>query len=217
VLLAAALIAGAGVLILGDEGDEGGGRHGAEAPGPPAPAPGAGSTRESQTQLSPGRGNSTRRQVQAAVRASPSPRLDPGQREVARVVEAYVAALNAHDGRRACGLFAPGALSGLDFPRDRGGCADSLTASIGYRDRRGFPVYERSRIARFPAVAIQGSTARVTATTVTRFADNREPSVEDDLIYLDHQAGGWRITKPSATLYRAIGVGDIPPRVLAPP
>ena len=55
------------------------------------------------------------------------------------------------------------------------------------------------------------------ATTVTHFAGNREPSVEDDLVYLRNEDGRWLIVKPSATLYRAIGVGDIPPQVLAPP
>ena len=52
---------------------------------------------------------------------------------------------------------------------------------------------------------------------MTRFADNREPSVEDDVVYLRRQGGRWLIAKPSATLYRAIGVGNIPPQVLAPP
>ena len=71
---------------------------------------------------------------------------------VARVVRAYVDALDAHDGERACGLFVPGALAQVDFPRDRGTCARSLSASIGYRDPRGFPVYDRSRIGRIPSV-----------------------------------------------------------------
>jgi hypothetical protein len=66
-------------------------------------------------------------------------------------------------------------------------------------------------------VTINGPQARVSATTVTRFADNREPSIEDDLIYLGRVNGRWLIAKPSATFYRAIGVGNIPPQVLAPP
>jgi hypothetical protein len=112
---------------------------------------------------------------------------------------------------------APGALSGVSFPRDRGTCGATLSASIGYRDPRGFPVFAGARVARIAAVTITGVEARVTATTVTRFADNREPSVEDDLIYLRQADGRWLVAKPSATLYRAIGVGDIPPQVLAPP
>jgi len=66
-------------------------------------------------------------------------------------------------------------------------------------------------------VSIDGSDARVVATIVTHFAGDREPSVEDDLIYLRNEGGRWLVVKPSATLYRAIGVGDIPPQVLAPP
>ena len=165
-----------------------------------------------------GRGpEETRAAVQEAVRSSPAPRLDPAQRAVARVVRDYLAALDARDGGRACALFVSGALSAVDFPRDRGGCAASLSASIGYRDPRGFPVYERSRIGRVASVSIQGSQARVVATTVTHFEGNREPSVEDDLVYLRNEGGRWLIVKPSSMLYRAIGVGDIPPQVLAPP
>ena len=159
----------------------------------------------------------TQRQVHEAVNESPAPRLDAAQRRAAGVVRAYVAALNEHDGARACALFVPGALASVDFPRDRGDCARSLSASVGYRDPRGFPVYDRSRVARIPRVAITGPDARVTATIVTRFAEGREPSIEDDLVYLAKRGGRWLIVKPSATLYRAIGVGNIPPQVLAPP
>jgi hypothetical protein len=160
---------------------------------------------------------SVRAGVRAAVAESDIARLEGEQRDVARVVHAYVDALDARDGERVCSLFAPGALAGVDLPRDRGGCGGSLTASIGYRDPRGFPVYSGSRVARIPSVAIDGSSARVTATTVTRFAGSREPSVEDDLVYLTERGGRWVIEKPSATIYRAIGVGNIPPSVLAAP
>jgi hypothetical protein len=151
------------------------------------------------------------------VAESPTPRLDPAQRQIGSVIRAYVAALNAHDGKRACALFVPRALATVRFPRDRGSCATSLSASVGYRDPRGFPVYVRSRVARIPDVAISGTTARVTATVVTRFAGGREPSVEDDVIYLAKSGRRWLIAKPSATLYRALGVGNIPPQAIAPP
>jgi hypothetical protein len=78
-------------------------------------------------------------------------------------------------------------------------------------------VYSGSRVARVPSVEIDGSSARVTATTVTDFAGSREPSVEDDLVYLREVGGRWVIAKPSANLYRAIGVGNIPPSAFAPP
>jgi hypothetical protein len=217
-LVVAALTTAAGVLVLsGGEEDD--------APEQPAerqaPAPQADATPREQhgARREPSRpqAEGTRADVRQAVRASPAARLDPVQRAVARVVRDYLAALDARDGARACALFVPGALSAVDFPRDRGGCASSLSASIGYRDPRGFPVYERSRIGRVASVSIEGSQARLVATTVTHFEGNREPSVEDDLVYLRNEGGRWLIVKPSSTLYRAIGVGDIPPEVLAPP
>jgi hypothetical protein len=215
-LLVAALATAAGVLLIsgGDGSDHGGGPVG-ESPRPPASTHTTTAKPQRRHRLT--HRPSTRREVHQAVQESKASRLDPDERRVARVVRAYVAALDARDGERACALFVPGALSEVRFPRDRGTCASSLSASIGYRDPRGFPVYRSARIARIPAVTIDGTTARVTATTVTRFADNREPSVEDDLVYLRKQGAPWLIAKPSATLYRAIGVGNIPPRVLAPP
>jgi hypothetical protein len=213
--LAAALAAGAAVLVIAG-GDADDGEHSTLEQSP--------ATRHHPSIHQPSReGGEGRRPdrireaVRRAVSESNAARLDPRQREVARVVRSYVAALSARDGDRACALFVPGALSGIDFPRQRQDCASSLAASIGYRDPRGFPVYERSRIARIRSVSIDGAEARVTATTVTRFADRREPSVEDDVVYLAREEGRWLIVKPSVALYRAIGAGDIPPQVLAPP
>ena len=218
-LVAGALATAAGVLVLSGDEEGGGPQPPATRPGVPV-EPGVTTPRQqhgSRGETSRAQPQGTHAAVQEAVRSSPAPRLDPGQREVARVVRAYTAALNARDGGRVCRLFVPGALAQVDFPRDRGSCDASLSASIGYRDPRGFPVYERSRIGRIPSVTVDGSEARVVATTVTHFAGNREPSVEDDLVYLRNEGERWLIVKPSATLYRAIGVGDIPPQVLAPP
>jgi hypothetical protein len=212
--LAAVLATGAAVLVIAGGGGDDGERSAREQS----------STRHHPSTRHPSResGESRRRDrtreaVRRAVSESSAARLDPRQRQVARVVRSYVAALSARDGARACALFVPGGLSEIDFPRQREGCASSLAASIGYRDPRGFPVYERSRIARIRSVSIDGTEARVTATTVTRFADRREPSVEDDVVYLAREEGPWLIVKPSVALYRAIGAGDIPPQVLAPP
>jgi hypothetical protein len=54
-------------------------------------------------------------------------------------------------------------------------------------------------------------------TTVTRFADREEPSIEDDVVYLTRSGDDWLIAKPSSTLYRAVGIAEVPPSVLAPP
>jgi hypothetical protein len=225
--LAAALATAAAVLLI--SGGDGGGGDGGSPPQPPAATTTTTTqaTREaprnrrpSRPRSRPGRDsprNETRAAVHKAVTEAKPARLDAEQRAIARVARAYVAALSGGDGEGTCALFAPGAMLRVDFPRDRGGCAESLSASIGYRDPRGFPVYEHSRVARIRSVTIDGTSARVVATTVTRFAGGREPSIEDDLVYLREQDGRWLIEQPSAALYRAIGVGNIPPSVLAPP
>lgn len=151
-------------------------------------------------------------------RGSGGPSGPTAERAAARVVRDYVAALDDRDGERVCVLLVPGALDGVALPRERGGCAASLDASIGYRDPRGLPAFDTARLLDIPSVELNGDEARVTASIVTEFADRDEPSVEDDIVYLQRGPGGnWLIAKPSAVLHRAIGAADIPPEVISPP
>jgi hypothetical protein len=148
---------------------------------------------------------------------SPPPRTADEQ-EVARAVRTYLLALDAGDGERVCSLLAdPGVVGDVFLPKPQGDCAESLSSSIGARDPRGLPVFEGLNIAGIRAIQVQGDGARARATTVTTFADRDEPSIEDDIVYLTRIDGEWRIAKPSAAFYRAIGAGDIPPSVIAPP
>jgi hypothetical protein len=64
---------------------------------------------------------------------------------------------------------------------------------------------------------VDGDSARVVATVFTKYADVREPTIEDDIIYLSRAADRWRVLKPSATLYRAVGIADVPLSALEPP
>jgi hypothetical protein len=138
-------------------------------------------------------------------------------REVKRTARRYVAAIDARDGKRVCALYPPGVLERLKLPKDHGDCAASISASIGYRDPRGFPVWKRTRIARIKGVNVGQAQARVTMTIVTTFSDRDEPSVEDDIVYLTRLGNQWLITKPDAALYRAIGAPEPPPQAIAPP
>lgn len=149
--------------------------------------------------------------------AAPDASDDVLEREAERAVRDYVAALVARDGERACALFEPGALDGFKLPVERGDCADSLDASIGYRDPRGYPQWNRAKLEAIRSTEVSGEEARVTATIVSDFADRDEPSVEDDVVYLRRSGDRWLIAAPSAILYRAVGAPDVPPQVLAPP
>jgi hypothetical protein len=134
-----------------------------------------------------------------------------------RAVRGYVEAVDDRDGARVCAMLAPGAIQGFQLPRERGGCAASLRASIGYRDPRGFPVFSSARLDSIGDVSLGEGEARVTATVVTEFADRNQPSIEEDLIYLVDIDGEWRVAKPSSSLYRAVGKPEVPPEAIAPP
>ena len=129
-------------------------------------------------------------------------------------MRAYVAALDARDGERVCELIAPGALDELELPRPRAGCGPRSRRRSATATRAACPS-GRALSSRVTSVELDGDTAKVVATVVTRFADRDEPSIEDDIVYLTSNNGDWVIAKPSATLYRAIGA-EAPPAVLAP-
>ena len=134
-------------------------------------------------------------------------------------VRAYVSAIDRRDGKALCSLLTPGALRGVRLPEHGSGCAGAVGASIGHSGRAA-PAWRRTRIRRVGPVEIdpqQPGAARVRALVVHRFRGDREPSIEDDLIYLHYSAGRWLVAKPSSTFYRAIGARDVPLRAITPP
>jgi hypothetical protein len=146
------------------------------------------------------------------------PRTNALERSAARTVRSYVESLDSRDGAAVCELLAPGAIDAVKMPVERGSCAASLDASIGYRDPRGLPVWDRTKILKLRKVEIHGQSAKVVASIVTDFADvGRDPSYEDDIVYLTRSGGSWLVAKASSTLYRAVGTADVPLAVLSPP
>jgi hypothetical protein len=144
--------------------------------------------------------------------------LSEGDEQAVRAsVMAYVDALNRRDPEAVCSRFAPGALRLRELPTRRGGCVGSVGASLGSRPPRGAPAWGRTRLVEVNAVSLEGGGARVTATVVHRFRDRRQPSTEEDVIYLDPVGDRWLLAKPSATFYRAVGYGDVPLSALTPP
>ena len=202
-LLVAAFVAAAiGVWAL-TEGDDGGG----EKPAPSIPAaadPPAGGQTPTE---SPG--------DEPAADGGGASAQDRRERMVERAVLRYVEAVDDRDGTRLCGLVQ--GIADLDLPVRRPSCTESVSESIGYRDPRGFPVFESAVVSGAPQVQAGADRARVTVTVVTEFADRDEPSIEDDVVYFELRGGEWVVAKPSSTLYRSIGVSDVPPDVLEPP
>jgi hypothetical protein len=140
-------------------------------------------------------------------------------RRAERLYRDYVAAINDRDGGRLCALLAPGTWRELRPPVRGPDCAGSLTESIGFSDRRGYPVWAETVLSGFEQVQTDaaGTSARVTASVVTRFADRTQPSVESDVAFFARSAGGWKLAKPSGVLWRAVGKPEYPPSVLSPP
>lgn len=151
--------------------------------------------------------------------ATADPRVNELERRAAATVRAYVRAIDERDGARVCALLAPGTIDQVELPRPRGTCAAALDASFGYRDPRGLPVWSGSQATGVRVAELDGDgrSAKVIATVTTTYADRAEGSVEDDVVYLARSGAGWLLAKPSATLYRAVGVADVPPTVLSPP
>jgi hypothetical protein len=130
-------------------------------------------------------------------------------------VQAYLTWIDRGQGGRLCKLIDEQALENLRLPIRGGGCGRALSASIGYRDPRGLPVFDGVRLREL-SIRLRGRNARALATVSVTFRDRGAPSVEDDVIYLERRAGNWIVAKPSATLYRAIG-DEVPPSALASP
>lgn len=92
-----------------------------------------------------------------------------------------------------------------------------MEASIGYEAPGGLPVYESSRVNGFVSTTLEDYGAQVVAAVQTDFSDRDEPSVEDDVVYLTDSGDELRVAQPSTSLYRAVGIADIPPSVISPP
>ena len=146
------------------------------------------------------------------------PRVTAAEREAAATVRRYVAALDDRDGGAGVRPARPGAAGELDPPVPRGGLCASIGASIGYRDPRGLPVWQPAEVDANPL----GRGRRGHREGGRHHGDHGSPtatsgSVEDDIVYLVRAGDHWLVAKPSSTLYRSIGVADVPPSVLAPP
>ena len=59
----------------------------------------------------------------------------------------YIDALNAKDGTELCALIDPSFQSELELPVPRGSCAERLSASLGYADPSGAPVWKATELS----------------------------------------------------------------------
>lgn len=148
--------------------------------------------------------------------SGPAPSSDD-ETAAAGAARAYIEAIDDRDGRQICNAFSPGGLGSFDLPAERGSCPASLEASLGFRSKDGRPVWAHAEMTQDVSAQIDGDDARVVATVFTQYADIREPTIEDDIVYLSRATDRWLVVKPSATLYRAVGIADVPLEALEAP
>lgn len=145
-------------------------------------------------------------------------RLQREIRQATKTYRAYIRAINDSDGEALCELIAPGFEKTLK-PPEKGDCAESIGASIGFADRkRGYPVWKRTIFTGIDGAFATIGYVQLTPGIITEFADRTEPSVESDIAYLvKGDDGDWVLAKATGALYRAVGKPDFPPRVISPP
>jgi hypothetical protein len=148
-------------------------------------------------------------------KAKPKPKPPAVPPGVSAALHAYVDALDAHDGQALCKLFEPGALDALKLPVGAG--CSGLGQSIGYDPGHGLPQWDSARMDQVKNAVHADGGVRATVTIVDRYAGNPQPSIEDDVVFLRRGGGDWLIEQPSVTIYRAIGIPNPPPSVLAAP
>jgi hypothetical protein len=219
-VLATAVVAGVGagvaIGLIEDDGDEP--SAGSE---PALPAGGDPAQAEPRGGASPGPGDDSalppeEDDPQGAEPGPSGPAPESAEEQAAATAaRGYVQALDRRSGGAVCRALAPGVLDRIRFPAPRSSCPASVEASLGF-ERRGFPVWEHSRMTGDLSAEVTGDSARIVATVFTVYADVPEPTIEDDIIYLERDGGRWLVTKPSLTLYRAIGDADPPPSALSP-
>lgn len=137
---------------------------------------------------------------------------------VGATATAWIEAIDARDGARICGLTLEGALEDLRVRgRETAGCPERLEASLGRARGEGLPQWEGTRITAVRTEETGDGEARATISVVHEFADRENPSVEDDIVYLQRTGDRWRVAQPSATLYRAVGYPEPPLAAITPP
>ena len=134
----------------------------------------------------------------------------------------YVNAINDADGTNLCALLDPSFQSELELPVPRGACAERLSASIGYADPSGAPVWKATKLSGIESTIVgKGDRVQLSAAITTEFADRDVPSLESDIVFLEPVGKGerktYRLMKAPGSLWRAVGQPDIPPSVITPP
>jgi hypothetical protein len=127
--------------------------------------------------------------------------------------QAYVNAINAHDGKAVCDLMLPSVA--YEFRIEGWGeCPKFVSAYIGYTEDSGSRKFVRAMILAAGPAEPRGELRSVPMAVQVTFEGS--DAVLDDVLWFVERNGSWRIAKASAVLYAAFG-GNAAEDVLAPP
>jgi hypothetical protein len=145
-----------------------------------------------------------------------------GDSSTTRLAQDYVRAINARDGEGVCALLTEEATEQLSLTDEDFPCARAVAGLIGYVEDSGSPEFLRYESVDAKAGSERQGFRSVRLALEARFhtesdGGNFEVCRFEDTVWFTHEAGGWRIAKPSLALYAAFGVGQFPAGTLAPP
>jgi hypothetical protein len=136
-------------------------------------------------------------------------------------VRAYVAAINAHDGKAVCDLLLDSAAYEFRIP-EWGECPKFVSAYIGYAEESDTDTFQRARILELDtgrrSGELQSIELRVEAELYEQ-GNEAEPIREtfDDVLWLVERDGRWRLVKASGLLYVAFDAYTVPENLLDAP
>ena len=116
--------------------------------------------------------------------------------------QAYVSAINAHDGKAVCDLMLPSAA--YEFRIEGWGeCPKFVSAYIGYTEDSGSRKFLRAKILDAEEAEPRGGLRSFHMAVQVTFEGS--DAVLDDVLWFVERDGSWRLAKASALLYAAFG------------
>jgi hypothetical protein len=144
-----------------------------------------------------------------------------GSSSPAEVARAYVAAINARDGKTVCGLLLDSAAYEFRVP-EWGECPKFVSAFIGYAEESDTDTFHRARIIELETGRRSGELQSIELKIEAElYEDGNEAEpvhkTFDDVLWLVERDGRWRLAKASAILYVAFDAYTVPENLLDPP
>jgi hypothetical protein len=140
----------------------------------------------------------------------------PGASTPEQTIRAYVAGINAHNGKAVCALLLDSAAYEFRIP-DWGECPKFVSAYIGYVETNPDHGFQRAHIVAIERGEADGELLGMKVRLSVERGEGRDREPLDDVIWLVQRDGRWRLAKASGLLYAAFGAYQVPADLLEAP